>query len=320
MNEVDYLVNDLSLHGQFHDVATFARAIDTLMKIRAEIILVGSALYCHRMLQHARVTPELLLPQAVRGLSIEKQRALMLWLGNQGPYWEDARLHTAEDYLAVDEGIVTETAIGEAAICISRGLPRELVSFSPSDWEKTPVVVDWVREVGETEQIPVPNHWEIGSVRASLERNPFVVDSWDNLEAHVRRSCAHLTFSEDAFHPMRGHPFVVAAVERIRVLLHTLNQFKTCFNEAGQRTPEGNRLIENHFGGEAGWFSDSSPTERREFENELTFRHPGRPGEYLFCPWHGKVQTPPFRIHFSWPVTHTEPLYVVYVGLKITRR
>ena len=119
---------------------------------------------------------------------------------------------------------------------------------------------------------------------------------------------------------MRGRPFVVAAVERIRVLLHTLNQFKTCFNEAWQRTPEGNRLIENHFGGEAGWFSDSSPTERREFENELTFRRPGRPGEYLFCPWHGKVQTPPFRIHFSWPVTHTEPLYVVYVGLKITRR
>ena len=74
MNEVDYLVNDLSLHGQFHDVATFARAIDTLMKIRAEIILVGSALYCHRMLRSiARVTPELLLPQAVRGLSIEKQ-------------------------------------------------------------------------------------------------------------------------------------------------------------------------------------------------------------------------------------------------------
>ena len=115
----------------------------------------------------------------------------MLWLGNQGPYWEDARLHTAEIYLAVDEGIVTETAIGEAAICISRGLPRQLASFSPSDWEKTPVVVDWVREVGETEQIPVPNHWEIGSVRASLERNPFVVHSWDNLEAYVRRSCAY---------------------------------------------------------------------------------------------------------------------------------
>ena len=38
----------------FTNVATFARAIDTLMRIRAEIILVGSALYCHRMLQHGR--------------------------------------------------------------------------------------------------------------------------------------------------------------------------------------------------------------------------------------------------------------------------
>jgi hypothetical protein len=119
---------------------------------------------------------------------------------------------------------------------------------------------------------------------------------------------------------LRGHPFVVAAAETIRVLLYTLNQFKTCFNEAGEQTPDGNRLIENHVSGEAGWFSDSSPTERREFESELTFRHPARPGQYLVCSWHGKVLTPPYRIHFSWPVTYTDPLYVVYIGLKITKR
>src|SRR5208282_3624622 len=113
----------------------------------------------------------------------------MSWLVNVGPYWEDARVHTADDYLAVAEDIVTDTGVGEAAICISRGLSRELVSLSPSDWLRTPIVVDWVHEEGESEKIHVPNHWTLDSVSASLQSHPVVVDSWAGLEAHVRHSC-----------------------------------------------------------------------------------------------------------------------------------
>ena len=35
---------------------------------------------------------------------------------------------------------------------------------------------------------------------------------------------------------------------------------------------------------------------------------------------HGKVKTPQIRIHFSWPITASTPLYVVYVGYKITKK
>ena len=117
-----------------------------------------------------------------------------------------------------------------------------------------------------------------------------------------------------------GHPFVPSAAERIRVLLHTLDRFKGCFNEQGQRNDEGHALYANHFSVQKGWFSDSSDAEKNEFHAELTFPHPQRPGETLFCPWHGKVKTPQIRIHFSWPVRANEPLYVVYVGPKRTKR
>lgn len=320
MNEVDYLVNDLSLHGQFHDVAAFVRAVDTLMEIRAEIIRLGSALYCHRKLRLAQVTAEIPLPQAAQGLPIDKQRALMSWLGKLGPYWEDAQLHAGDEYLEVAGNVVTDTAVAEAAICISREIARELISFSPSDWLNTPIIVDWVREDGEREQIHVPNHWTIDSVKASLEDHPVGIDSWASLEAHLRHSCTRLTLSDDAFGPLQGYPFVVAASARIRFLLNTLNHFKGCFNESGERTREGHRLFASCFTGAAGLFSDSSASEKNEFREELTFRHPSQPGNYLFCPWHGKVRTPPFRIHFSWPITLKDPLHVVYIGPKITKR
>jgi hypothetical protein len=53
----------------------------------------------------------------------------------------------------------------------------------------------------------------------------------------------------------------------------------------------------------------------------MTFPHPERVGETLFCPWHGKVQTPQIRIHFSGTtIRHDQPLYVVYIGPKIAKR
>jgi len=56
------------------------------------------------------------------------------------------------------------------------------------------------------------------------------------------------------------------------------------------------------------------------FEDDLAFPIPDVPGESPFRPWHGKVKTPQYRIQATSPVTGACPLYVVYVGPKITRR
>ncbi len=108
--------------------------------------------------------------------------------------------------------------------------------------------------------------------------------------------------------------------QRILTRLLTLDHLRGCVDKDGQRTPEGNRLYDKHFTGKKAWFSPSSETERQKSKKKLTFRHPTRKGESLFCPWHGKVKTPQLRIHFSWPVSTVEPLFVVYIGQKITKR
>jgi hypothetical protein len=84
-------------------------------------------------------------------------------------------------------------------------------------------------------------------------------------------------------------------------------------------TPRATGCTKIIFGDNA-WFSDSSEAEKNEFEESLTFPHPVEPGQTLFCTWHGKVKTQQIRIHFSWPVRWDTPLYILYVGPKITRR
>ena len=166
----------------------------------------------------------------------------------------------------------------------------------------------------------ITNHWDIATVQACLELNPPRVDSWNDLAARVRQACPRLTFAADAFKDLEARPFSPGAAGRFRQLLHTLNLYKGCFDEAGDRTAEGDRLYAMHFTGHRAWFSDSSDTEKNDFENQLTFPHPDKPGESLFCTWHGKVNTPKYRVHFSWPAAANTPLYIVYVGQKITKR
>ncbi len=318
---MDFLVNESSLAGQFQDFPTFYRAVSRLMAIRQEIRRLGASLYCHRNFAHARVTANAFMQQAIQGLPTAQRRAWMQWLTRQGPYyWEDAQLQDENDWLEVNDEIVTDTAIGEAAICQSRGLCRELISIDPSDWMFTPIVVAWIRNDTVKENIFVANHWDLRTVQQSLAANPVRIDSWGNLATQVQRACTRLTFASDAFDPLVGHPFSIGAAKRIQVLLYTLHEFKGCFDKDGKRNAEGNRLYTEHFTGGKAWFSDSSGTEKNQFENELTFSHPELPGQTLFATWHGKVKTPQIRIHFSWPVRSDRALYVVYVGPKITKR
>lgn len=291
------------------------------MAIRREIHRRGSALYCHRNLAHAQVMPNAVMQQVVGNLPPAQRTALMLWLTRHGPYWEDARAHTSDDYLEIDGGdVVTDTAVGETAVCRALGLERDLVSVAPSEWLFTPVNVRWVHADEREQTIAVPNHWELASVQATLEAHPRAVASWQEVEERTRLACPGLTFAADAFRPLEGHPFAPSAADRIGVLLETLNQFRGCFDESGARNAEGQRLYQDFFTGKKAWFSDSSATEKNEFSSALSFPHPDQAGRRLPCTWHGKVNTPPIRIHFSWPVRADGALYVVYIGPKITKR
>lgn len=260
------------------------------------------------------------MPQVVQAFPPDERRALLLWLTRLGPFWEDARVHSPDDFLECNGKVVTDTAVGEAAFCCFQGLERHLVSVTPSTWEFTPVPVEWITDSGARKTVDVANHWRPATAQAALEAAPTPIASWQDLESICHGRCRNLTFLPGSFQYLLAYPFAPGAAQRILILLDTLDRFRSCFDERGQRTPEGHRLYQDHFTGGKAWFSDSSTTEKREFRAKLTFPHPTQPGQLLLCTWHGKVKTPQLRIHFTWPVAADQPLYVAYVGPKITKR
>lgn len=315
---MELFFNDASLHGQF-DMHGFQHAIGRIMAIRQMGRRHGRELQCHRNVSIAFVTRDRRIPEIIQFLPKDQRSAVQLWLTRTGPFWDDSREHSENDWVECRGDLVTGTAVAEAAHAVLHGRSSGLVSMEPSNWLSSPLSVEW-RSNGVDQATSVENYWTVEELERALEAAPLPVQSWADLENEVTRLYPGLDVTVGAFEPLRGHPFSAGAARRITALLGILHEFKGCFDDQGRRTPVGNRIYDEYFTGDNALFSDSSDTEKSEFRSQLTFRHPLRRGEYLFCTWHGKVRTQQLRVHFSWPVRASEPLYVVYVGPKITKR
>lgn len=322
-----FLVNDCSLHGQFHTAAAFRESLDEVMRIRAAVQRHGHALYCHRKVSTAKLGPSLTMQQAVGALPRDLQRAVLGWLTQHGPFWDDEPLHGSDDCLYCnDDDIVTDTAMGEAAFAwLSQGAVWRLISFSPSTFEVSPIAVRWQRGDDAPLLAEVENHWSLRTVEACIAACPVPLASWRALEEAARLRFDRLVIARDAFSSLGRLPFSPGVADRVMVILDILDRLRGCFDGDGKRTAAGHELYQSFFtgkkseGGRGALFSTSSETEQEAFRDVLTFPHP-EGGEALFCPWHGKIQTPPLRVHFSSPISVDRPLYVVYIGWKLTTR
>lgn len=317
---MELFFNELSLHGQFFDLSGFAESITRVMRMREVARRYGRELRCHRNTVNAAVAPDSSLTAALGGLERDARSALMQWLTKTGPFWDDERQHGGDDFLECRGEVVTDTGIGEAAFGVFRGFEYAVVSAKPSDWLASPLSVIWRENGKASKTVEVGNYSEVEALRAAVEDRPRPIFSWKALEAAASRECPDLVFSRDAFMPLSCTPFRRGAADRLLLRLKTLQQVKTGFDSRGRWTAEAKEIYGRHFSGEKAWFSDSSETEKSEFRSDLTFAHPTKPDESLFCPWHGKVKTPQLRIHFSSPIEANTPLFVVYVGPKITKR
>lgn len=317
---MELLFNDLSLNGQFPDFATFKASICNVMNMREVSRKFGREITCRRSVAHSRVSHDLTMQQAINIFDKNEQRALTQWINRLGPFLEDTRSHSSDDYLECNGEVVTDTAVGEAAYCCFHGSNHQLISLIPSSWDFSPLNVAWILTEGVNRNITINNYWDATELETALRAAPALINSWEQLEAVSKLRFSNLTFSVDSFHYLRGLPFADGAANQLLTRFDTLDRFKCCFDVQGHRTEEGQRLYQDHFTGDNGWFSDSSDKEKVDFKADLTFPHPDVPGETLFCTWHGKIKIQQLRIHFSWPVSAGNPLYVVYVGQKLTKQ
>ena len=288
--------------------------------MRAAARRFGRDVHCHQQFLMVEGLPGVSLQQTLGQLDKSERLAAIGWLTRGGPFWEDLRRHGAGDWLEYRGEVVTDTAVGEAAFRALHGVTSGLLSVTPSDWSFSLVEVTW-REPPDNMRdraVALENWWNAEELERSLQTAEPQISSWANLRHVSTARFASLTFAGDCFEPLSGIPFLPSAADRIRALLQILDRFARAFDASGKRTPNGQRVYQNYFTGDSAPFSDSSDKEKRRFNKELTFHDPNNPGRYLLCPWHGKVAD--FSIHFSWPIRFGEPVYVVYVGLKITRR
>ena len=319
---MEIFLNDQSLHGQYGDRSAFKKSLDRIMAMRALAKRFDRDVYCHSAILTRDVHQGVSLQRVVGALPRDQQRAVMRWLDRGGPFWWRDRRHGGDDYLESQGDLVTESAIAEAAFRTLRDEECSLMSFSPSDWNQSPIDVIWRREAEgfDDESVAVENFWTAGDLEARLARAMAPIRSWAQVQQVSEQGFPGLTFGEDCFSPLRGLPFRRSAATRILELLRILDRFAAAFHADGSRSREGHRIRRDHFAGDSAVFSDSSLTEKRKFGQRLTFPHPDEPDEALPCTWHGKVRTMTLRMHFSWPVRYGKPVYVMYIGQKITRR
>lgn len=321
---MEFLLNDQSFHGQFETLDDFRSSLTQLMRMRNLLGQYERELYVCISAVNRFVTYNETVQQIASRLPSEEQKGVREWLNRSGPFWDVVREHASDDFLYIENGsemeIVTGTGIGEAAFRESCGMPCGLVSISPSNWTKTPLRVKRVKE-DSTSVVDVVNHWTYDALNETLNQEPPPWRTWEGLDEFCARRFQRLEIFEDAFSPIKRYPFDREAGEKIIARLDALERLKESYDSSGQLTPEGLELKRCHFEGDNAWFSDSSQTEKHEFRSQMTFKNP-KTGEMNTCFWHGKITTryDPVRIHFSWPITAADPLYVAYIGPKISKR
>jgi len=315
---MEIFVNELSLHSQFSTPSEFLVALKDILLCRAIAEKYTHVIYCPRSISQRPATATMTFQQAVQhSRNPDIIRTITRWLDKHGPFWDDTRMHPADEWFDYEQQVVTDYTLGEAAYRMMNNIDVALVSFQPSMFIHTPLTVFW--KISETTIYPVKliNFWLYNIFEQHCLTYHSPVTSWQGLTKHLQSKYTHLTFLDSINDGLIGEPFNLTIAKQIETLIGVLDKLKTCFDSSGSMTDEGHKIIQDFFHGDRAKFSDESESNKHKFRDEMTFKEPN--GEPVFCPYHGKINYRFFRIHFSWPIRYEDPTYIAYIGPKITK-
>jgi hypothetical protein len=227
-------------------------------------------------------------------------------------------LHSSDEYFDNSKGEpVTDTVLAEAAFRVFEKNDSSVVSFNPSDYLFSPIIINWHRDSGDALGIEISNYWQIQLLRDFLAQLQPPLQSWNQLLIFVKSHFINLVFLPSFEAELEKQPFNHTIAEQSIRLLSVISELKSCFDEAGKRTKKGDEIYSSFFTGKRARFSDESDTNKVRFQKELTFKNDD--GVDIFCPFHGKISYRYYRLHISWPIAKDEALYIAYLGPKITK-
>ena len=321
---MSYFLNEHSLEGQYVTSHDFRQALAVIAHARNRVREAEYDFYCCPEMLAFSVGSGVTFQAMVNDLGRDMKRLVMGWFSAQ-PTWSEMPCHNAvhDEYLCNGRN-VNGSSLAEGACTRKRGLLSEMLSFAPSDaYNASPICVTWETPADGPVPVDVDNRWTLEQVTESLnvrqmEAETRPVTNWRELIEWGRAYCPQLFLADYLIASLQGVPFSLPVARQVQQRLKTLDALKAETRDDGSRTATGQEIYSREFVGNRAHFTDESDTNKRAFQRDLTFPHPEQPGETLFCPWHGKVSTQLFRIHFTWPLESTSPLYVVYIGRKIT--
>jgi hypothetical protein len=316
---LEWHINDLSLCGQFPDPQSFRHALEPILQVRSRRAELRGRLFCSRQLSQRPVTRDRNLQEAIFAVADATYKRLALsWFANSGPFWDDVRAVNPNDFFRLGEQDVTDEGLGEAARRRLNGIDARTYSFAKSPFEYSPVVVSHGLLEEPFGDIDVANAWHPDALAEIAAEK---LTSWRQMLEAASGRMDRLILSEEIGPRLAAHPFQSSIADRALHLLQVLQRLAEETTDDGGRTPAGEDLYRQNFMGDAPLFTDESDTNKSVFASELTFRDPSQPGKTLFCPWHGKISSQYFRIHFEWKrPAGQRHIKVVYIGPKITKR
>lgn len=269
-----FFLNELSLHGQFNSIQEFLLALSEIFRCRDEINKVGYQLYCTKsILTRPTLNNDSFQQTVMNSRNMNLKRSVMIWLSKNGPFWDDSREHTSDDYFECDDEIMTDSSLAEAAFGIAHNQKAGTISVRPSNFEKTPITIIWHR-TNEKIVIKIPNFWDFATLQNHLKQQRPPIRSWLDLANRAAAEFTHLTFLDSARDRLEAEPFNSTIADRIMGLLAILNSLQTCFDDEGNRTAEGHQIMDLHFRRQTAIFSDESDSNKRKFRKEMTFNKP----------------------------------------------
>jgi hypothetical protein len=217
---------------------------------------------------------------------------------------------------------VTDQGLGEAARRNKAGEQAGSFSFvgGALDFEREKLDV----QHGLLEEIlavyPLENVWDYDVLFKKAVQDPSI-NSWNDLVEECNRRFDRISFGSDIQGQLSSEPFNRGLQRNILGILDVLQEVMVHREADGHLTERGTEILQTYFVGKNARFSDESDANKEKFRDAMSFSDPDNPRRKLTCFWHGKIQTPQFRVHFEWPVpVGQDRLKVLYIGPKISKR
>jgi hypothetical protein len=312
-------INDLSIDAQFGTPIAFIEALKDLLAVRIvsglPLLFVSRDIFYDRPVCANATVSRVLFDCADRDF----KRSALAWLSKDGPFLEDDKLEVPGRFL-FENYDVTDQGLGEAARRCQANDDSATFSFGGGSIDFQIAELNVLHDLSNDESV-VSNYWEPAALRAEALQAAPPLMSWEALLAYCRRRFTNLMFGENIEDVLRPHPFSVVVRDRTLILLRVLNDLMEHRDAGGALDATAEELRKQWFeGGEAPFSRESDRNEAR-FATKMTFEDPADKSKSLTCFYHGKIQTPAFRIHFEWPVPKGQDvLKVVYIGPKLSKR